>query len=232
MKKYAAKATNFANPLVFYRISDTMNLFKANIFERLGESGLLMFESSNSQHVCFYKESPVGLGNPPGLSCVYPRICDNRMICGYFITVWWLVDLCVPETFIKWVSLLDTKGMRSKQDLDNINAILQVSYEANKEIYEQIREEDFAMCEALRDLFKDELQEQYEAGMSQGIEQGISQGIEQGISRGIEQGISQGISRRDITIIHNMQKNNFTMNQMMLATGKTESEIKKILETN
>ena len=108
--------------------------------------------------------------------------------------------------------LLDTKGMRSKQDLDNINAILQVSYEANKEIYEQIREEDFAMCEALRDLFKDELQEQYKAGMSQGI--------------------SQGISRRDITIIHNMQKNNFTMKQMMLATGKTESEIKKILETN
>ena len=114
--------------------------------------------------------------------------------------------------------------MRSKQDLDNINAILQVSYEANKEIYEQIREEDFAMCEALRDLFKDELQEQYEAGMSQGISQGIE--------RGISQGISQGISRRDITIIHNMQKNNFTMNQMMLATGKTESEIKKILETN
>ena len=87
-----------------------------------------------------------------------------------------------------------------------------MSYEANKEIYEQIREEDFAMCEALRDLFKDELQEQYKAGMSQGI--------------------SQGISRRDITIIHNMQKNNFTMKQMMLATGKTESEIKKILETN
>ena len=128
--------------------------------------------------------------------------------------------------------LLDTKGMRSKQDLDNINAILQVSYEANKEIYEQIREEDFAMCEALRDLFKDELQEQYEAGMSQGMSQGIEQGIKQGISQGIERGISQGISRRDITIIHNMQKNNFTINQMMLATGKTESEIKKILETN
>ena len=124
------------------------------------------------------------------------------------------------------------KGMRSKQNLDNINAIRQVSYEADKEIYEQIREEDFAMCEALRDLFKEELQEQYEAGMSQGMSQGIEQGIKQGISQGIERGISQGISRRDITIIHNMQKNNFTMNQMMLATGKTESEIKKILETN
>ena len=73
MKKYAAKATNFANPLVFYRIFDTMNLFKANIFERLGESGLLMLESSNSQHVCFYKESPVGLGNPSGLSRVFRK---------------------------------------------------------------------------------------------------------------------------------------------------------------
>lgn len=71
MKKYAAKATNFANPLAFCGISDTMNVFKANIFERLGESGLLMLESSNSQYVCFYKESPVGLGNPSGLSRVY-----------------------------------------------------------------------------------------------------------------------------------------------------------------
>ncbi len=52
-------------------------------------------------------------------------------------------------------------------------------------------------------FFKDELQEQYEAGMSQ----------------------------RDITFIQNMQKNNFTINQMILATGKTENEIKKILES-
>ena len=59
------------------------------------------------------------------------------------------------------------------------------------------------MCEALRDFFKDELQEQYEAGMSQ----------------------------RDITFIQNMQKNNFTINQMILATGNTENEIKKILES-
>ena len=57
------------------------------------------------------------------------------------------------------------------------------------------------MCEALRDFFKDELQEQYEAGMSQ----------------------------RDITFIQNMQKNNFTITQMMLATGKTEDEIRESL---
>ena len=71
------------------------------------------------------------------------------------------------------------------------------------------------MCEALRDFFKDELQEQYEAGMSQGVTQGIS----------------QGISQRDTTIIQNMQKNNFTINQMMRATGKTEDEIRQILQS-
>ena len=103
--------------------------------------------------------------------------------------------------------LLHTKGMSSPQDLNNINAILQVNYAANKQIYEQIRKESPIMCEALRDFFKDELKEQYEAGMS------------------------QGISQRDITFIQNMQKNNFTINQMMLATGKTENEIKKILES-
>lgn len=71
------------------------------------------------------------------------------------------------------------------------------------------------MCEALRDLFKDELQEQYEEGVSQGISQGVR----------------QGITQRDIAIIRNMQKNKFTMNQIMLATGKTETEIKEILES-
>ena len=43
-----------------------------------------MFGCGSLQHVCFYKESPVGLGNPSGLSCVYPRICDNRMTGGYY----------------------------------------------------------------------------------------------------------------------------------------------------
>ena len=100
---------------------------------------------------------------------------------------------------------MHTKGMSSPQDLNNINAILQVNYAANKQIYEQIRKESPIMCEALRDFFKDELKEQYEAGMS------------------------QGISQRDITFIQNMQKNNFTITQMMLATGKTEDEIREIL---
>lgn len=83
--------------------------------------------------------------------------------------------------------------------------------EKYKGIYEQIRKGDSDMCEALRDLFKDELKEQYQAGEAKGISQGISRGI--------------------ATTIKNMQENNFTMQQIMLATGKTETEINEILES-
>ncbi len=107
--------------------------------------------------------------------------------------------------------LHNTRGMNTPQDMNNINAILQVSYNANKEIYEKIRKGDSDMCEALRDLFKDELEEQYQAGEAKGISQGISRGI--------------------ATTIKNMQENNFTMQQIMLATGKTETEINEILES-
>ena len=40
------------------------------------------------------------------------------------------------------------------------------------------------MCEALRLLMRDELEESKELGIKQGIEQGIERGIEQGIEQG------------------------------------------------
>lgn len=101
--------------------------------------------------------------------------------------------------------LKNTKGMTSKRDMNNINAILQVSYAANRTIYQKIRREKLAMCEALRDLFQDELEEQYEAGEA------------------------NGLSKGKIEIIKNMYKNNFTIDQIALASGKSTNEIKRIL---
>lgn len=105
-------------------------------------------------------------------------------------------------------SLKNTKGMTSKRDMNNINAILQVSYAANRTIYQKIRREKLAMCEALRDLFQDELEEQYEAGEA------------------------KGLSKGKIEIIKNMYKNNFTIDQISLASGKSTDEIENILSIN
>ena len=60
------------------------------------------------------------------------------------------------------------------------------------------------MCEALRDLFQDELEEQYLAGEQQGI----------------------------VVTIKNMYKNNFTIDQIALASGKSTNEIENILGIN
>ena len=50
---------------------------------------------------------------------------------------------------------------KDKDDLQNIDAVLQVSVAANRDLYEEIRKED-DMCQALRDLMSDEIEKELE----------------------------------------------------------------------
>ena len=52
------------------------------------------------------------------------------------------------------------RGFTEPGDRHNADAILQLSVSANRDVYEDIKRRDFAMCEALRDLMKDEIQEE------------------------------------------------------------------------
>ena len=45
------------------------------------------------------------------------------------------------------------------------------------------------MCEALRELFADELKESEENGMRQGMETGLKQGMESGLKQGLQNGL-------------------------------------------
>ena len=49
------------------------------------------------------------------------------------------------------------------------------------------------MCEALKELMKDEFDAIREDALKQGMKQGMKQGIEQGLEQGLELGIGQGI---------------------------------------
>lgn len=49
--------------------------------------------------------------------------------------------------------------MSEPGDRNNVDAVLQVSVSANKEIYEEIRRCDKVMCEALRELMKEDFEE-------------------------------------------------------------------------
>ena len=44
--------------------------------------------------------------------------------------------------------------------MQNIDAVLQVSVSANKKLYEDIKRRDKDMCQALKDLMKDEIAEE------------------------------------------------------------------------
>ncbi len=63
--------------------------------------------------------------------------------------------------------LSETKKYKSQGDINNIDAILDVSFPINRASFGSIKEED-NMCEALRELFKDELEEKEQKGKLEG----------------------------------------------------------------
>lgn len=75
-----------------------------------------------------------------------------------------------------------------KKHSKNHQAVMDLIVRAN---WEKIKEEK-TMCDALNELFADELAESKERGIQEGLAQGIKQGIEQGIERGIERGTAIG----------------------------------------
>ena len=78
------------------------------------------------------------------------------------------------ETFLK-----DAEGYIGKSEKSDADAVLQVSMSANYELYEKVRR-DNTMCEALRRLMKDEIEEALDAAKQEGSVEGLASGIAEG----------------------------------------------------
>ncbi len=78
------------------------------------------------------------------------------------------------ETFVK-----DVEGYIGKSEKSDADAVLQVSMSANYELYEKVRR-DNTMCEALRRLMKDEIEEALDAAKQEGTVEGLASGIAEG----------------------------------------------------
>ena len=70
-------------------------------------------------------------------------------------------------------------GLTDKEDKDNADAVLQVAMHANMQLFEMLKEDE-TMCDALREFFKDELQEANERGLAIGTANGIEIGTASG----------------------------------------------------
>ncbi|MBR1816973.1 MAG: hypothetical protein IJ763_09770 [Lachnospiraceae bacterium] len=71
----------------------------------------------------------------------------------------------------------ETEGLEDKDDKLNADAILQVSVSANRELYERIRSEN-AMCEALRDLMKDEIDKTVNGAVKEAVKEAVDKAEE------------------------------------------------------
>ena len=89
-----------------------------------------------------------------------------------------------------------------------IDAVLQVSVSANRELYEQIREET-GMCQALRELMKDE--------------------FEYAEKRGERRGEKNGGIRKEAIIVKNMYNNGITPEEISTMTNINLNRVKKIV---
>ena len=95
--------------------------------------------------------------------------------------------------------------MNTPRDRQNVEAVLQVSVKANDELYREIRR-DANMCDALRKLMKDDLEDARKMGESEGEVRG------------------------EAKIILKMNRSGMSPENIASITGKDLDEIRAILE--
>lgn len=116
------------------------------------------------------------------------------------------------EEFLKEVEKMNTPRERQ-----NVEAVLQVSVKANDELYREIRR-DANMCDALRELMKDD------------IEREVSAARKLGESEGEVRGKAMGEVVGEAKIILKMNHSGISPENIASITGKDLDEINAILE--
>ena len=107
--------------------------------------------------------------------------------------------------------------MNTPRDRQNVEAVLQVSIKANDELYREIRR-DANMCDALRELMKDD------------IEREVSAARKLGESEGEVRGKAMGEVVGEAKIILKMNRSGMSTENIASITGKDLDEINAILE--
>ena len=82
------------------------------------------------------------------------------------------------------------------------------------------------MCEALRELMKDEIEKDVNAAKKIAIKEGREQGIAEGRAKGIAEGRTEG----EANIIRIMNKNGLSPELIATSTGKSIEDVNLILE--
>ena len=119
------------------------------------------------------------------------------------------------ETFLQ--NSVKTSEPWEREDID---AVLQASVSANKELYEAIRR-DSGMCQALRELMKDEIEDAEKRAEKRGEIRGER--------RGERRGEKNGGIRKESIIVKNMYNNGITPEEISTMTNINLVRVKNIV---
>ena len=119
--------------------------------------------------------------------------------------------------------LSEADKMDSPRERNNIDAVLQVSVRANYELYQEIRRKS-TMCEALRELMKDEI----EHDVNEAKEKAMREGRAAGLAEGRAEGRAEGKKEEKKEIAKKLLKLQMPIEQISEITSLTGDEIKNI----
>ena len=71
---------------------------------------------------------------------------------------------------------------------NNADAVYAVSVAANYEVYDRIRRRNPIMCEALRELMKEEIEKEKDIAIQEGLAKGLAKGLAEGRTAGRAEG--------------------------------------------
>lgn len=106
----------------------------------------------------------------------------------------------------KWLTLLNTdlgqddvqrfveqnNRLHQKEEKELADSVLQVAMMGNREVFEETKKEGDYMCEALRELFSDEIEAEKARARREGREEGIAEGRAEGRVEGLAAGMAEG----------------------------------------
>ena len=120
------------------------------------------------------------------------------------------LDIESAKVFVDEVNLYKNQG-----DMENADAVLRISIDANKEVYDRILE-DKNMYQALRELMKEKIDEE------------VSKAVSEAVSEAVEETKAQSTEEANLKSIRNLMTNlNFTAEQSMESIGIPKSEYSK-----
>ena len=108
-----------------------------------------------------------------------------------------------------------TDDLTDKDDKINADAILQVSVSANKKLYDRIRG-DGVMCEALRELLKDD----------------IDKTVNQAVDKAVNQAIIENSGKKDKEFAMNMLNGNEPLSKITKYTKLSKEEVLELAKKN